>query len=103
MDTATATSADFAPLIGDTFVSTLADGSRLDLELTDCADLPANPRATQGFSLVFRHGSADVYPQHIHALSHDGLGDLELFLVPIGQDEEGIYYEALFSRPPATP
>jgi hypothetical protein len=35
-------------------------------------------------------------PQHIYALEHTSLGKLELFLVPIGPDERGMRYQAVF-------
>lgn len=49
------------------------------------------------YSLVFRGPSAPVLPQRIYRLRHDRMGDLELFLVPIGPDSEGMRYEAIFT------
>lgn len=49
------------------------------------------------FSLVFRSPPGALLPQRIYRLHHDGLGALDLFLVPIGPDEEGMRYEAVFS------
>lgn len=48
------------------------------------------------FSIVFRGPLRPVLPQGIRRLEHDGLGGLELFLVPIGPDEAGMRYEAVF-------
>ncbi len=104
MDIATVTSAEFAPHVGDTFASTLLDGTELELKLTECNDLPASPRMTQGFALLFRETSHPAYDQQIHALRHTQLGEFQIFLVPVGQDERGTQYEAVFSRTPsATP
>ena len=36
--------------------------------------------------------------QGMYQLQHDQLGALELFLVPVGRDHEGLYYEAVFNR-----
>jgi hypothetical protein len=36
-------------------------------------------------------------PQRIYRLQHEELGQLELFLVPIGPDADGMCYEAVFS------
>jgi len=36
--------------------------------------------------------------QGVHNLSHDQMGDFELFIVPIKRDEHGFYYEAIFNR-----
>lgn len=49
------------------------------------------------FSLTFRC-PADMAPvQRIYRLEHDTLDPLELFLVPIGPDGEGMRFEAVFS------
>jgi hypothetical protein len=55
---------------------------------------PGAPRE-QPFSLEFvlAQGSGGSLEQQIHVLRHDVLGDVELFLVPIGPDR----YEALFN------
>jgi hypothetical protein len=31
-------------------------------------------------------------------MKHEAIGDFELFLVPIGRDETGTFYEAVFNR-----
>ena len=36
--------------------------------------------------------------QKAHAIEHDALGTGSLFLVPIGRDEGGYTYEAVFNR-----
>lgn len=50
------------------------------------------------FSLRFRGDRDWIYPQRIYAMNHDSIGDFELFLVPIGRDESGTFYEAVFNR-----
>lgn len=50
------------------------------------------------FSLLIRADMADGYwPQGNYFLSHPELGELELFMVPIGPDAEGMRYEISFS------
>ena len=49
------------------------------------------------FTAVF-HGPAEAFlPQHMYQLRHEAMGDLTLFLVPIGRDERGFRYEAVFN------
>jgi hypothetical protein len=31
-------------------------------------------------------------------MQHVQLGTFDLFLVPVGQDQQGVYYEAIFNR-----
>jgi hypothetical protein len=34
----------------------------------------------------------------VRNVSHDQIGEFELFIVPIKQDDRGFYYEAIFNR-----
>ncbi len=50
------------------------------------------------FALLF-HGPGQYFmPQGIHKLKHSQLGEIDLFLVPVGQDPQGFQYEAVFNR-----
>jgi hypothetical protein len=55
------------------------------------------PGRRDPYSLVFRGPPAPILPQRIYRLRHERMGDLELFLVPIGPDGEGMRYEAIFT------
>jgi hypothetical protein len=50
------------------------------------------------FSILFRGRCEQLLEQGTYQLQHDHLGALELFLVPVGQDQAGVYYEAVFNR-----
>jgi hypothetical protein len=50
------------------------------------------------FSLRFRGDRAQVFPQQLYAMKHDAIGEFELFLVPVGRDDSGTFYEAVFNR-----
>ena len=49
------------------------------------------------FRLVFLGPADPVLPQRTYRLEHEGLGTLEIFLVPIAQDARGTSYEAIFA------
>jgi hypothetical protein len=67
------------------------------LVLVEVSERRADSRQ-ETFSLLFR-GSADrALTQATWRLGHPVLGDLHIFLVPVGQDERGRYYEAVFNR-----
>jgi hypothetical protein len=93
---------NFAPAIGQRFALTGGDAPSLDLELLEAS--PQNPEAPAAdaagkrapFSLLFRGPSDPVLPQHIYKLEHNTLGVLEIFLVPVGTDETGTTYQAVF-------
>jgi len=94
----------FSPLLGQTF-SLIVDGANmLPLELVEATDLQSSGRAPAAdearrtpFSLVFRGPSTPVAPQRIYPLEHSAIGHIELFLVPIGPDGQGMRYEAIFT------
>ena len=51
----------------------------------------------ESFSLFFL-GPLDVFlPQGLHTLRHDQLGELSLFLVPVGKSDASFQYEAVFN------
>ncbi|MGE0128796.1 MAG: hypothetical protein AB7U82_12015 [Blastocatellales bacterium] len=69
----------------------------LDIELIEVAPGRSTPRQEQ-FSILF-HGPSDIFlPQRIYQIEHDVLGCLDLFLVPVGRQEDGFLYEAVFNR-----
>lgn len=96
------TYADFADLIGDTFEVRGGDAT-LTLELVEATESTESGgpgpggEQRQQFSLVFRGPADQVLAQGIRALAHPGLGDLALFLVPLGPDADGMRYEAAFA------
>jgi hypothetical protein len=53
---------------------------------------------TERFSLVFRVGLDYQLPQGIYRLEHERLGALDIFLVPIAREADGLRYEAVFNR-----
>jgi hypothetical protein len=67
------------------------------LELVEVNEANYSPRL-ENFSLLFRGPLEPVFPQCIYRLSHATLGGIELFLVPLGPDGQGMRYEAVFNR-----
>jgi len=89
----------FAPHIGSTFEIQVSDEENLELELVETRAMGEKPKkGRQAFSCVFR-GPKAILPQQIYPLKHKELGEMQLFLVPVGQDEEkeGTLYEAVFT------
>lgn len=88
----------FAEHLGDTF-RLEAEGSTGSLTLLEASPLESTARKDERepFSLVFRGAKEEVLPQRIYRLEHEALGSLDIFLVPIGPDGEGMRYEAVFN------
>ena len=51
----------------------------------------------QPFSLYFRSSQRGALPQAIYQVEHEKMGPMEIFLVPIGPDAQGMRYEAVFN------
>ncbi|NIJ33727.1 DUF6916 family protein [Sphingomonas oligoaromativorans] len=93
---------DFEPLTGSRFAVLDAGhpSAMLDLiEVTPLKNYGTPDSLRTPFSLLFKSSdrSADIMPQRLYRLSHDDMGELEIFLVPIGRDETGVTYEAAFN------
>ena len=90
---------DFEACLQQVFV--LTDGDYQDeLELISVDRLPNADVAgdrKQAFSLVFRSRRETIIEQRIYAMQNERLGEVEIFIVPIAQDAEGVRYEAVFS------
>ncbi|HZS06619.1 MAG TPA: hypothetical protein VFD58_17410 [Blastocatellia bacterium] len=69
----------------------------LEIELVSLTTLPSAPRQEQ-FSLIFRGPANSPLQQNIYRLDHDRIGSLEIFLVPIARDKDGVQFEAIFNR-----
>ena len=82
-------------------VFVLIDGDyRDELDLVSVDRIPGadvTGERREAFSLVFRGRNRTVLPQRIYRLENDQLGELEIFIVPIAQDDDGVSYEAVFS------
>lgn len=68
-----------------------------ELELIEVVSTLSTPRQEQ-FSIFFR-GPLNIFlPQATYHFQHEGMGEVDLFLVPIGKEEDGFRYEAVFNR-----
>jgi hypothetical protein len=93
MDLAEITLTHFQPLTAQEFKLENSDIAFTLLETKPLTTHEGAPRTA--FSLLFR--SPVPAPQGRYALLHDSLGRLEIFLVPIAKDGDGVQLEAVFS------
>jgi hypothetical protein len=91
----------FVPHVGTDFPARLGPDATLRLTLIEASvtgPAPAGGAARRRpFSLVFRGPRAPMLPQRIYRLEHEAMGPLEIFIVPIGSDAEGMRYQAIFT------
>ena len=87
----------FEKHVGDEFVATSDDGEKLVLRLQRVEELGDGPKGHRDpFSLIFHEDGHAHLPQQTHSIEHEKLGELDIFLVPLGPDAEGMRYEAVF-------
>ena len=87
--------------IGDTFRIEFTDGNVVELKLERVDFLMAKhlqPKMKRdAFAMIFRGPKHLLLTQHMFPLQHPTLGVVEIFLVPIGMEEAGALYEAVFN------
>ena len=86
----------FAEVLGTSFKLPAAGGEILDLELVEVSESKKRP-FQETFSLVFKLPQGYDAPQGLYEMSHEKLGSMHLFLVPIGVDENRLRLEAVFN------
>lgn len=85
--------ADFESLVGTHFHS-----GELALRLAGAASIGSEPGADgRPFSLLFRAKQKSPLDQQTHELTHETLGNVAIFLVPVNQIEDEVEYEAVFT------
>ncbi|HJZ81627.1 MAG TPA: hypothetical protein VKD91_14825 [Pyrinomonadaceae bacterium] len=88
---------EFARHLHTKFRIRLNETESIDAELSDVSEHLVSPRQER-FAVIFRTSNEVFLDQGQRQLQHDQMGEFILFLVPIGRDEEGTYYEACFNR-----
>ncbi len=99
----------FEPFVNQTFALDLDGQGSVPLQLRSVTahqthpgyrrEVPAGATLRQeGFTLTFCGPHHPALPQRMYSLEHKVMGKLEMmFLVPVGEDENGRYYEAVFN------
>ena len=96
------TAGTFSGHVGSVFRIYPGPGDLLEFELISVTGLGGSPEGEssghrQPFSIVFRGPRDVLLPQRIYRMEHDRIGSFDLFIVPIGPDEKGLRYEAIFT------
>ena len=94
----------FADLVGENFIVQRDPRGTLKAELIEVndhtgADLNIKSNTRQDcFSILFRAPLDQPLEQNTYDFSHHQIGTFPLFIVPVGIDEKGRLYEAIFNR-----
>jgi len=89
----------FAPHLNETFVVGLGDAS---VEMTLVQATKGRPQTYEGlrkepFSLLFKCAKPVILPQKIYPFQNVSFGRLDIFIVPVGREKDGIVYQAVFN------
>jgi Domain of unknown function (DUF6916) len=91
----------FKDRLQETFTVEVGDGEvEMQLiEVTASSEKTQMPDRRRPFSIVFLAAGGEVLPQSIYRVRNPALGEVEIFLVPLGPDVEhkGIRHEAVFT------
>ena len=90
---------DFERCLGQTF-QILFDNQPTDAELIEVSGIRADTNKggrQEPFTLVFRTVAKEAYIQGTYLVANNKLGETAIFLVPIGPDDTGMRYEAIFT------
>jgi hypothetical protein len=94
---ASLTHEEFSKNANSKFQVQIDENTTVELELTDISEIKLHPRQEE-FTIVFRGPLDGFLGQGARNFKHDQMGEFELFIVPIRQDAQGFYYEAVFNR-----
>ena len=87
----------FAAKLGAKFRLCPEDSDPLEVELSEVSGLLTSPHNEQ-FAIIFRGPLEPALSQGIYRVEHEEKAAFDLFLVPVGVDEGGSLYEAIFNR-----
>jgi len=87
----------FAEQMGSTFTVRFGPETQVEMKLIEVTE-PKHSGQREAFSLLFQAPPGTPVWQNLFPVEHPKLGAMDLFLVPVGGDERGIDFEAVFNR-----
>jgi hypothetical protein len=88
---------DFAGQMNSTFHFSSDTLAPFDTELVEAEQTMSNA-IQSSFSLLFRAPGDTQSVQSLYNVSHPVLGEMLLFVVPVKQNDEGLFFEAVFNK-----
>jgi hypothetical protein len=90
---------NFGPHVNSTFSLKLGE-TTVEMALTEATRQVVRPfpgMMREPFSLIFRSSMQIVLPQRMYTLTHPAMGQIDMFMVPIGRDVRGVVYQAIYN------
>jgi hypothetical protein len=86
----------FAENLNTKFRIQLEASNTVELELIEVLETMRTLRQQQ-FSVFFRGPLDYLLPQGTYHMEHKKMGTVSLFIVPVGREQDGFRYEAVFN------
>ena len=97
MDISNLKKTTFDPHLNGKFEVHTESAGVIEVELIEITD--HSRENVESFSLVFKGPLEKPFEQRIHKIKHPGMGELEMFLVPVTYGKmDAMYYQAVFNR-----
>ena len=94
---------DFLQYLNSNFSINNDSGESINVKLVEVSGLSKdntvsdNSRNRAPFSILFSGPMQPTFPQGIYKVEHSAMNPIELFIVPVGPDDIGMRYEAVFN------
>jgi len=91
---------DFSDKVGQIFSITFDDAPAIAMTLAEAELMPSSLKGADvrpAFSLVFLIDVPKMLPQQLYRVEQEALGQMDLFLVPVGKKPDGFEYQAMFN------
>jgi hypothetical protein len=93
----TLTKEAFSENLNTTFRIPFQSGETAELELVEVVETMLTPTQQQ-FSIFFRGPLEYLLPQGTYRMEHEKMGAIDIFIVPVGKEQDGFHYEAVFNH-----
>lgn len=87
----------FSKYINTKFRISVDDSNSIVADLSKVTELHLSPHQER-FTVVFRGPKEPFLSQGTYSFAHEQMGEFNLFIVPMRQDDDGTFYEAVFNR-----
>jgi hypothetical protein len=88
---------DYAACVNMDFIVDLSPEQKVTMKLSEVTELKER-FSQQTFSLIFHAPETTPIEQGQFTVHNEKLGDIDLFMVPIGKDKRGVMFQSLFNR-----
>ncbi len=87
----------FVAAVSSRFDVAAGNDVAVEFTLLECNTVVSN-ESQECYTLLFRGPSDQPAVQAIYKLESEKLGELQLFLVPVKRDDDGVYFEAVMNH-----